>query len=100
MQINMFWDGLFHAYTWMMTALGLRMLWRAVRRQNVRLSGRTLFGANVFGWGLFNLVEGIIEHHLLGIHHVVVRQGESYRTSCPSGSVFWLAAGFVMELEG
>ena len=22
------------------------------------------------GWGLFNLVEGIIDHHILGIHHV------------------------------
>ena len=23
------------------------------------------------GWGLFNLVEGLIDHELLGIHHVV-----------------------------
>ena len=23
-----------------------------------------------FGWGLFNLVEGIIDHHVLEIHHV------------------------------
>jgi uncharacterized membrane protein len=22
------------------------------------------------GWGLFNLVEGIVDHHILGIHHV------------------------------
>jgi uncharacterized membrane protein len=22
------------------------------------------------GWGVFNLVEGIIDHHILGIHHV------------------------------
>jgi uncharacterized membrane protein len=22
------------------------------------------------GWGLFNLVEGIVDHQLLGIHHV------------------------------
>jgi uncharacterized membrane protein len=22
------------------------------------------------GWGLFNLVEGVLDHHLLGIHHV------------------------------
>jgi uncharacterized membrane protein len=22
------------------------------------------------GWGVFNLVEGVIDHHLLGIHHV------------------------------
>jgi uncharacterized membrane protein len=24
----------------------------------------------LMGWGIFNLVEGIIDHHLLGIHHV------------------------------
>jgi uncharacterized membrane protein len=24
----------------------------------------------LIGFGLFNLVEGIIDHHLLGIHHV------------------------------
>jgi uncharacterized membrane protein len=22
------------------------------------------------GWGLFNLVEGIVDHHILSIHHV------------------------------
>jgi uncharacterized membrane protein len=22
------------------------------------------------GWGAFNLVEGIVDHHLLGLHHV------------------------------
>jgi uncharacterized membrane protein len=22
------------------------------------------------GWGVFNLVEGLVDHHLLGIHHV------------------------------
>lgn len=77
MEINMVWDGLFHAFTWIITALGLWMLWRAVNRADVPRSGRTLFGAMVFGWGLFNLVEGIIDHHLLHIHHVVERLGVS-----------------------
>ena len=22
------------------------------------------------GWGMFNVVEGVVDHHLLGIHHV------------------------------
>ena len=77
MEINMVWDGLFHAFTWMMTALGLWMLWRAVTRRDVPLSGKTLFGAMVFGWGLFNFVEGLIDHHVLHIHHVVERLGVS-----------------------
>jgi uncharacterized membrane protein len=77
MEINMFWDGLFHAFTWFMTALGVWMLWRAVTRRDVPLSGKTLFGSMVFGWGLFNLVEGIMDHHVLHIHHVVERLGVS-----------------------
>jgi len=25
----------------------------------------------ILGWGLFNLIEGVIDHQILGIHHVV-----------------------------
>lgn len=70
LEINMFWDGLFHVFTWLMTALGLAMLWGAVRRPDVPLQTRTFVGALALGWGLFNLVEGIIDHHILHIHHV------------------------------
>ena len=77
MEINLFWDGLFHAFCWIMAALGLWMLWRAVTRRDVPLSGRTLFGAIIFGWGVFNLVEGLLDHHILHVHHVVERLGVS-----------------------
>jgi uncharacterized membrane protein len=70
LQINMFWDGLFHLMTWIMTAVGLVLLWYAMRDRTLPLSGKTLVGAMLLGWGLFNLVEGIIDHHLLHIHHV------------------------------
>jgi uncharacterized membrane protein len=70
LEINMFWDGLFHVLTWIMTALGLALLWKAVQRRDVPLSTKTLVGSMALGWGLFNLVEGIIDHHLLHIHHV------------------------------
>lgn len=69
-QINMFWDGLFHAFTWFCVAVGLWLLWRAVKTPGVILSGKALWGSLVFGWGLFNLVEGIIDHQILQIHHV------------------------------
>ncbi len=70
-EINMFWDGLFHAATWSLTALGIALLWGAARRRDVPLSTPTLAGSLALGWGLFNLVEGAIDHALLGIHHVV-----------------------------
>lgn len=70
LQINTFWDGLFHAATWVATAVGLALLWRASRTPGVLWSTRAFVGSLAMGWGLFNLVEGIVDHHLLGIHHV------------------------------
>lgn len=73
-QINMFWDGLFHAFTWTCVALGLLFLWRAVTRSTpqgpVLLSGKALWGAMLLGAGLFNLIEGTIDHEILQVHHV------------------------------
>lgn len=77
MEITMVWDGLFHALTWMTTAIAIALLWNAGKQKNVPWSGWTLFGAQLLGWGIFNLVEGIIDHHILGIHHVVERLGLS-----------------------
>lgn len=76
-EINMFWDGLFHSCCWTMTAIGLALLWRAGRRADVPWSTRTFVGSLVLGWGIFNLVEGVIDHHILNVHHVVERLGQS-----------------------
>ena len=62
-------DGLFHAVTYVFTVLGVALLWRALRAGE-RGTARQLIGLAVFGWGLFNVVEGIVDHLLLGIHHV------------------------------
>jgi len=75
LEVNMFWDGVFHAFTWLMTAAGVAMLFRAGRRADVPWSGRTLIGAMLAGWGTFNLVEGVIDHHVLHVHHVVESLG-------------------------
>lgn len=77
LEINMFWDGLFHLLTWSTTALGLYLLWRAGEQRNNAWSGSNLFGAMLFGWGLFNFVEGAIDHYILQVHHVVERLGLS-----------------------
>ena len=70
MQQIMTWDGLFHAATWLLTLAGVYLLLGAARRGD-RLPGPGAFaGQLLLGWGLFNLVEGVIDHHLLNIHHV------------------------------
>lgn len=101
MEINMFWDGLFHAFTWVMTAAGVWLLWRAGRRADVPWSGRTLLGSMLAGWGLFNLVEGIIDHHVLHVHHVVERLGVSVWDWVFLGSgVVLIAAGWGLIAAG
>jgi uncharacterized membrane protein len=67
--INTLFDGLFHAATWIATAAGLFLLHRAVRHGK-GWSGRRLMGGILIGWGGFNLVEGLIDHQILGLHHV------------------------------
>jgi uncharacterized membrane protein len=70
LEINTLVDGLFHATTYLFVAAGLLVLWRAARRTHVRWSGKLLAGTMLLGFGAFNVVEGIVDHHLLGIHHV------------------------------
>jgi uncharacterized membrane protein len=94
-EINMFWDGLFHAVTWLATVAGLFLLWNAVRRSDVPLPTGALVGSMLFGWGLFNLVEGIIDHQILGIHHVI----ENATNHLPADLAF-LASGIIMIVVG
>lgn len=70
MELNMVWDGLFDATTWVMTVVGLVLLWRAGKRDDVPWSSKTFVGSILLGAGAFNLVEGLIDHQILGIHHV------------------------------
>jgi uncharacterized membrane protein len=62
-------DGLFHALTFVTALIGLTLLWTAVRN-GAALAGRHLFGLMLAGWGAFNLVEGIVDHQILTVHHV------------------------------
>ena len=67
-------------YALMIPTIGLYRFWQATwkRRfywQNTVIDGEPIeytgtAGQLLLGWGLFNLVEGLLDHHLLGIHHV------------------------------
>jgi uncharacterized membrane protein len=70
MQENMFADGLFHAIVWSMIVVGLALLWRAGQIPKVPWSTRTFVGSLLLGWGAFDVIEGLINHHILGLHHV------------------------------
>lgn len=78
LEINTVWDGLFHTFTWLAVLIGLGLLYSRVTHSRGRVwASRVLWGWILVGWGVFNLVEGIVDHHILGIHHV--RSGE-YQT--------------------
>ena len=69
MRQGMLWDGVFHSLTWCVVLAGVYML----RSEMLRgLSGSLVgfTGRLVVGWGAFNLVEGVLDHHLLELHHV------------------------------
>jgi uncharacterized membrane protein len=70
MELNTLGDGLFHLFDWLLTLTGIGLLWRAGRSVENVWSGQVLFGSLLMGAGIFNLVEGIIDHHILGIHHL------------------------------
>lgn len=76
MKVNMLWDGLFHGFTWIVTVIGVAVLWRAGQRPEVPWVTRSFVGAMLFGWGLFNLIEGLVDHQILGLHHVHPGAGE------------------------
>ncbi len=93
-KVNMVWDGLFHAVVWIVTALGIALLWRAMARTDAVRSGRVLMGAILLGFGLFNLIEGIVDHHLLHVHHVYERLGVS------AWDYLFLASGIALIATG
>jgi uncharacterized membrane protein len=67
---NTLWDGIFHSSTYVFVLIGLILLWKRAHRAHVRWSSKLLAGSILMGFGIFNLTEGIVDHHLLGIHHV------------------------------
>ena len=95
LEVNTLWDGLFHTFTWLAVLGGLWLLYSRVTTNRARVwRSRALWGWMSVGWGLFNLVEGVIDHQMLGIHHV--RAGD--------GQIWWdmgfLAIGAVFVLGG
>jgi uncharacterized membrane protein len=70
LRVNTLGDGLFHAFTYVVTIAGVFLLWSAARQRHTRWPTAPFIGLLLIGWGAFNLVEGVIDHLMLGIHHV------------------------------
>jgi uncharacterized membrane protein len=70
LKFNTLLDGLFHAATYLFVLAGLVLLWRTAHKSHLWWSGKLLAGTMLMGFGAFNLVEGAVNHHILGLHHV------------------------------
>jgi uncharacterized membrane protein len=70
MRVNMTWDGVFHALTWLITLVGILPLRSAADARDPIPCTRAFTGQLILGWGIFNLVEGVIDHQILGLHNV------------------------------
>jgi uncharacterized membrane protein len=91
-ELNTLWDGIFHSSTYLFVVGGLFILWRAAQRRHLYWSSKLLAGTMLIGFGAFNLVEGIIDHHLLGIHHVNEIVDRAYRIHFDAGFIILGAA--------
>jgi uncharacterized membrane protein len=70
LETNTLVDGFFHLFTWVCVAAGSWLTVRAWHAGALAPPYRFHLGLLLTGWGAFNLVEGVIDHQLLGIHHV------------------------------
>jgi uncharacterized membrane protein len=70
LEANTLADGLFHLATWVFVAVATYLTVQAWKRGDLAPPWRAHFGLVLAGWGAFNLVEGLVDHQVLGIHHV------------------------------
>lgn len=94
LEINTFWDGIFHIGAYILTISGLILLWRSYQQSDVIKSSRSLIGSILLGAGSFDLIEGLVNHQILGIHHV--KPGVHWF----AWDMGFLAAGFLLAATG
>ncbi|MFF0767004.1 DUF2243 domain-containing protein [Streptomyces sp. NPDC003737] len=102
LEMNTVWDGIFHAVCWIAVLLGMAILYgRVTHNRRAVWASRVLWGWMLVGWGLFNLVEGILDHQILGIHHV---HGGSYQAWWDAGFLvlggMFLIGGYLLQRSG
>ena len=70
LELNTLADGFFHLATWVLVVAASVTTILAWRSGRLAPNWSFHFGLVLAGWGIFNVVEGLIDHQLLGVHHV------------------------------
>ncbi|MGY2003801.1 DUF2243 domain-containing protein [Blastococcus sp. SYSU DS1024] len=102
LEVNTLADGLFHAATWVLAFAGTITALVAWRQDRLAPSWGFHLGLVLVGWGIFNLVEGLINHQLLGIHHVRDDLGGplSWDLAFLASGVLLIAGGWLLHRRG
>ena len=67
LETNTFWDGVFHASSWVVTLAGVLLV---LRHGTGRDPLPRLLGLLLVGWGVFNVIDQVVFHLALGAHHI------------------------------
>jgi uncharacterized membrane protein len=70
LEVNTLADGLFHIASWVFVVAASVTTLVAWRQGRLAPTWSFHVGLLLAGWGIFNVVEGLIDHLLLGVHHV------------------------------
>jgi uncharacterized membrane protein len=102
LELNTAADGFFHLATWVATIAGMVTALVAWRQGRIAPSWSFHLGLVLAGWGLFNLVEGLIDHQLLGVHHVRDDLGAplSWDLAFLASGVLLIAGGWLLHRRG
>jgi len=88
-------DGIFHFAVTITLVIGGIFLWLAGNPTTHSKGVRFLIGGFLMGGGVFNMIEGIINHHILQIHRV--KPGDPHALAYDLG---FLAIGLLLFIIG
>jgi uncharacterized membrane protein len=95
-------DGLFHLASWLFVLAGAILMLRAWQQRRLAPPWRLQVGLLLAGWATFNLVEGLVDHHLLGVHNVRddVADPQLWNLGFLAASTVLLAVGLLLVADG
>lgn len=102
LEVNTLADGFFHLAMWLLVLAASISMITAWRRGRVAPNWNFHFGLVLMGWGTFNIVEGLIDHHVLRVHHVRDDLGGplSWDIGFLLVSVLLIGAGWLLHQRG
>ncbi len=102
LEVNTLADGFFHLVMWVLVLAAFVATLRSWRQGRLAPSWSFHLGLAVAGWGIFNVVEGLIDHQLLGIHHVRDDLGAplSWDIGFLAVSVLLILSGWALHRHG